>query len=62
MNEFKVKKVEKKEYIQYTCRIEEEVLEAIKHIVLEYNLKSVNSFINDCLKFGLSNLKFEWGK
>ena len=51
--------VGKKEYIQYTCRIEEEVLEAIKHIVLEYNLKSVNGFINDCLRFGLSNLKFE---
>ena len=49
----------KKHYIQFTCRIEEEVLEEIKHIVLDYDLESINSFINECLRFALENLEIE---
>ena len=57
MKEFIVKR--KKNYVQFTCRIEEEVLEEIKYIVLDYDLESVNSFINECLKFALENMHFE---
>ena len=49
----------RKNYVQFTCRIEEEVLEKIKHIVLDYDLESVNCFINECLRFALENLKIE---
>ena len=36
-------------YVQRTCRIEEEILDKIDQIVLDYNLQSANSFINDAL-------------
>ena len=57
MKEFIVKR--RKNYVQFTCRIEEEVLEEIKHIVLDYDLESVNCFINECLRFALENLKID---
>lgn len=57
MKEFIVKR--RKNYVQFTCRIEEEMLEKIKRIVLDYDLESMNSFINECLKFALDNLKIE---
>ena len=47
MKEFIVKKRERKNYVQFTCRIEEDMLEEIKHIVLDYDLDSVNAFINN---------------
>ena len=59
MKKFIVKKVEKKEYVQLTCRFEEELLDKINKIVLENNLYSRNSFINDCLRFALENMEFE---
>ena len=57
MKEFIVKR--RKNYVQRTCRIEEDLLDKIESIVLEYNLPSANSFINECLRFALENLKIE---
>lgn len=57
MKEFIVKR--RKNYVKFTCRIEEKMLEKIKHIVLDYDLDFVNSFINECLRFALENLKIE---
>lgn len=57
MKEFTIKK--RKNYVQFTCRIEEEMLEKIKRTVLEYDLYSINEFINECLRFALENLKIE---
>ena len=45
----------KKYYTQLTCRIEDELLEKIKRIVLENDLYSINSFINECLEFAIKN-------
>ena len=59
MKEFVVKRRMRREYVQFTCRIEEDMLEEIKHIVLEYDLDSVNGFINDCLRFALENMRGE---
>ena len=59
MKDFTVKKRTRKDYVQFTCRIEENLLEEIKHIVLDNDLESVNSFINNCLKFAIENIKFE---
>ena len=59
MEEFIVKRKHRKEYIQYTCRIEEDILEKIKRTVLDYDLDSVNAFINDCLRFSLEKMKIE---
>ncbi len=56
MKEFIVKR--RKNYVQFTCRIEEKMLEKIKHIVLDYDL-SVNEYINECLKLALDNLRIE---
>lgn len=59
MKEFIVKKNKRKEYVQFTCRIEEELLKNVREIVIYNNLDSVNSFINDCLRFALENMKTE---
>ena len=59
MEKFIVKRKQRKEYIQFTCRIEENILEKIKRTVLDYDLESVNAFINDCLRFALENMKIE---
>lgn len=57
MDKFVVRK--RGEYIQVTCRIEEDLLEKIDKTVLDYNLTSRNSFINDCIRFALDNLEYE---
>lgn len=57
MDKFVIKR--RGDYVQLTCRIEEDLLDRIDKIVLEYNLISRNSFINDCLRFALDNLKYE---
>ena len=59
MPEFIVKKRDKKEYEQFTCRIEVELLDKVKRTVLDYNLKSINEFINDCIRYSLKNMKVE---
>lgn len=46
-------------YVQRTCRIEEEVLDKIDQIVIDYNLQSANSFINDALRFAIENMEIE---
>lgn len=59
MKDFIVKKLQKVDYVQYTCRIEYDVLEKIKSIVTQNNLKSANVFINECLKYSLKNMKLD---
>lgn len=59
MKEFIVKKKKRKEYEQFTCRIEVDILRKIRNIVIENDLDSVNAFINDCLKFAIENIKVE---
>ena len=46
MPDFVIKQKKKKDYEQFTCRIEADVLEKVKRTVLDYNLPSVNEFIN----------------
>ena len=57
MADFIVKSRKKKDYTQFTARIETEVLDNIRKIVNDNNLISINEFINDCLKFAIENLK-----
>ena len=57
MPEFVIKSKKKKEYEQVTCRIESDLLEQIKRIVLDNNLTSVNELINDCIRFSLDHLQ-----
>ena len=57
MSDFIVKSRKKKDYTQFTARIETSVLENIRDIVNDNNLVSINEFINDCLKFAIENLK-----
>ena len=57
MKEFVIRK--RGNYVQRTCRIEEEVLDKIDQIVLDYNLQSANSFINYAQRFAIENMKIE---
>ena len=57
MPDFVIKHKKKRDYEQFTCRIEVELLETIKRTVLDYNLPSINEFINDCIKYSLKNMK-----
>lgn len=56
MADFIVEKRQRKEYEQFTCRIEVELLEEVKRTVLDNNLKSVNEFINNCIRYSLKNM------
>ncbi len=56
MPDFVIKVRKKKEYEQFTCRIEADLLEKIRNIVAENDLPSVNEFINQCLRFSIENL------
>ncbi len=49
----------KRNYIQFTCRMEPELLEKVRRTVLDYDLESTNVLINDCLRFALKNMKVE---
>ena len=57
MPDFVIKYKKKRDYEQFTCRIESDLLETIKRTVLDYNLPSINEFINDCIKYSLKNMK-----
>ena len=57
MADFIIKSRKRKDYTQFTTRIETDTLENIKKIVKDNNLISINEFINDCLKFAIDNLK-----
>lgn len=52
MKEFIIRKREN--YVQRTCRIEEELLEKLEELSYENN-QSVNSIVNDCIRFALEN-------
>lgn len=56
MPDFVIKKKARKEYEQFTCRIEADLLDQIRDIVADYNLPSVNEFINESLRFAINNL------
>ena len=57
MADFIVKSRKKKNYTQFTARIETDVLENVRKIVNENNLISINEFINESLKFAIKNMK-----
>lgn len=57
MPDFIIVKKKRKDYEQYTCRIEVELLEKLKNLVYENNLDSVNEVINKSIKFALENMK-----
>ena len=57
MADFIIKSRKRKDYTQFTARIETDTLDNIKKIVKDNNLISINEFINDCLKFAIDNLK-----
>ena len=57
MADFIVKSRKKKDYTQFTARIETDVLESVRKIVNDNNLVSINEFINDSLKFAIKNMK-----
>lgn len=59
MKKLIVKRNIQKDYVQFTCRIENETLNTIRKIVNENNLYSVNSFINECLQFAINNIEIE---
>lgn len=45
--------------VQRTCRIEEELLDRIEDVVDICNLPSVNSLVNECIRFALDNMFIE---
>ena len=57
VTDFVIKSRKRKDYTQFTARIETETLDNIRRIVKENNLVSVNEFINDCLRYAITNLK-----
>lgn len=57
MADFVIKHKKKKDYEQFTCRIESDLLEKIKRTVLDNNIYSINEFINECIKYSLKNMK-----
>lgn len=59
MPDFIIVKRKRKDYEQYTCRIEVELLEKLKTIVYENNLDSVNELVNKSIKFALENMKIK---
>ena len=56
MPDFVIKPRKKKEYEQFTCRIETDLLDKLRKIVTENHLPSVNEFINECLRFSIEYL------
>lgn len=56
MPDFIVNTRKKKEYEQFTCRIEADLMDNIRRIVKENNFTSINEFINDCLRFSIENI------
>lgn len=57
MAEFIIHPKKKKEYEQFTCRIETDLMDNIRKIVKDNDLKSINGFINECLRFSIDNIK-----
>ena len=42
---------------QITCTLEKDVVATVRKVVNDYNLDSMRSFINDCVKFSMDNLE-----
>lgn len=42
---------------QITCTLEKDVVATVRKVVNDYNLDSMSSFINDCVKFSMDNLE-----
>ena len=57
MSDFVIHRKKKKEYEQFTCRIETELLNNVRNIVAENNLTSINEFINDCIRYAIDHIK-----
>lgn len=57
MSDFIVHPKKKKEYEQFTCRIETDLLDNIRKIVDENDLTSINEFINECLRYAIPRVK-----
>lgn len=57
MPDFVIKRKKKKDYEQFTCKIESDLLEKVKRTVLDNNIYSINEFINECIKYSLKNMK-----
>ena len=49
----------KKEYEQFTCRIEEELLKQLRETKNKNNLFSVNYLINECIRYALKNIEIK---
>lgn len=47
----------KGELKQITCTLEKDVVAMARKIVGQYDLFSMSSFINDCVKFSMDNLE-----
>ena len=54
--EFTISKKEKKNYEQFTTRFETENMDRLRQISSKYNV-SINSLINECVKYALDNMK-----
>lgn len=59
MKKFILQKQKKSDYVQFTCRIEENLLEQVRTLVRENNFKSINRFINDCIQFTIDNIEIK---
>lgn len=49
----------KRNYVQFTCKMDKDLLEKLKRTTLDYDLESINVLINDCIKFAIKNMKIE---
>lgn len=47
------------EYTHYSWKFEKSTLEEVKRTVLDYNLMSINDFINDCIRFAIDHMRVE---
>lgn len=43
----------------FTCKIDKDTYEQVKRTALDYNYKDASSYINDCIKYALKNMKIE---
>lgn len=49
----------KKNYKQFSCKMDTNMLEQVKKTVLDYDIESINVFINDCIRYALKNMKIK---
>lgn len=47
----------KGELKQITCTLEKDVVATVRNVVEKYDLDSMSSFINECVKFSMNNLE-----